>query len=1123
MKPLMRTSNILLLLSMMVFLGSRSTSAADWYMKMREKGAAVRADAKRVAIPLPDLGIEDFTFATWVKTDQPGVIFSVSSPHGSAGGGFGKLLYIPKDKFQLEVCSVGILRGTTVVTDSEWHHVAIVGGSGVFAMYVDGQLEVETNCRKTVEDRSGWVSKFGGFPRDGGTFDGCIDDARFYARQLGPQEIAKLAEADASIDIDGLLAHWPLDDDCIDRLAKQREITEVGQVEFVEGRLGKAAKFTRGDLIEFQPTELRRQYPDSIALEEMLDSVDADVRQEMTAERSAGIWGPGWSIASASEIAQRHVWALHAQIRSEPQPAELATFRNAADRVKTDDDLLQLRAIYRRLLQRDRLAVAVDAERLDALQIAIDQIQAVDQTAAAARKYQDRFDTIEAEKKSFLSLGIDRSLDRSFDIDRYREDLAELRRAMMLLENPIRDFEKIVFVKRYTFTSSHFYTDHVDGARRGGGNISILDLKSGEVTDLLPDMSHGVFGRFDLSFDAKRIVFDWKGDPDAGFRIYEVGIDGKGLRQLTFPPEDEEERIAKFDRNPGRRGAYHHQTDDMHPCYLPDGGICFTSSRCEYGILCNGDGALTTTVLYRMDGDGQDMQKLTNSAVSEFSPTVMEDGSILYTRWEYIDKPHLPAKCLWAMKPDGTGSREIYGNDIMYPPSMVFARQIPGHSNQFVMIGAPHYPAAAIGTVIRVDTTKNIRTTEPMTYITPWVDVRQEGGWNHLENGEWTRHSQGPLYEDPYPLSGSLFLVSHNPGQPWNTPDAYGLWVIDELGNHVRIYQDQTYSSWGATPLRVRRRPPVQPSMRDEKLAARGLAVCMVTDVTHGMEGIEDGDVKWIRVMEQIPRPWSCQRTWDGESLTQLISGGSLGAKAMYGVVPVEEDGSAHFYVPADRNIYFQALDENFMELQRERTYINYRPGEQRSCIGCHETPNETPTVRSATPLALSRPAQMPQAQPGDSTARRTFYFPRDVQPVLDKYCVRCHGEKQQEANLDLRGELTAKTSRSYDALLRYISTCGEGAGFAQTVYYPAKTIGSHKSRLAWKLLNGCTGMDQPLRDVDFAAFVKIVTWIDANGVYYPSYWGRRDIRYKDHPNFRIEPTFEQAIGTVPPLPESHR
>ena len=63
---------------------------------------------------------------------------------------------------------------------------------------------------------------------------------------------------------------------------------------------------------------------------------------------------------------------------------------------------------------------------------------------------------------------------------------------------------------------------------------------------------------------------------------------------------------------------YFHQTDDMHPCYLPDGRIVFTSTRCEYGTLCDAPDHLATAVLYRVDSDGRNMVRLTNSAVSEF-------------------------------------------------------------------------------------------------------------------------------------------------------------------------------------------------------------------------------------------------------------------------------------------------------------------------------------------------------------------------------------------------------------------------------------------------------------------------------------------------------------------------
>ncbi len=699
-----------------------------------------------------------------------------------------------------------------------------------------------------------------------------------------------------------------------------------------------------------------------------------------------------------------------------------------------------------------------------------------------------------------------------------------------LLPNDHLQAQKLIFVKRYTYHSSHFYTDFIDGCGRFGGNLSVLDLKTGEVIDLIPEMKHGIFGRFDVHFHASRIVFDWKEAEGKGFRIYEIDIDpdtgarAGAPRQLTFPPDDEQERIKKYDnhQNGGTARIYYHQTDDMHPCYLPDGGIVFTSSRCEYGTLCDAPDHLATAVLFRMDGDGGNMEQLTNSAVSEFSPSIMQDGRILYTRWEYVDKGQLGIKCLWAMRPDGSGSVEIYGNDIHLPPTFLHGRQIPGQSNMFVMLGTPHYPQSGIGTVIRVDTTQNIRTRAPMTYMTPYVDIRQEPGWNHYEDGQWRRHTRGPLYMDPYPLAEDLFLVAHNPDKDWDDPRAYGLYLINDAGVHQPLHVDPEISCWQPIPLQTRSVPPVQVAPRDETLAKKQLATCFVHDIYHGMEGIERGEVKYIRVMEQIPRPWDCRQFWDGVGHTDLISRGTaLAAKAMHGVVPVYEDGSAHFYVPADRNIYFQALDENFMEVQRERTYVNYRPGEQRSCIGCHEQPNSLPVAqRSAT--AMKRGPVMPGPQPGDSTGQQVIHFPSYVQPVLDRHCVTCHGSRDPEGGLDLTGTLTDRFSRSYENILKrgLIKTYREASDWGGSPYAPPKTIGSHASGFITALREGeqHKELDLPLAD-----FARLATWVDASGVYYGSYWGRRRLKYRDHPNFRPIPSFAEALSTVCPLPVDQR
>jgi hypothetical protein len=144
--------------------------------------------------------------------------------------------------------------------------------------------------------------------------------------------------------------------------------------------------------------------------------------------------------------------------------------------------------------------------------------------------------------------------------------------AQVLLDQGI---EELLFIRRLTFDGDHIYTEYVNSRWMPGGGLCVLDLRTGNVREIVPELTRtGVVGWFDLSFDAQRIVFDFKAGPDEGYRIYEVNVDGTGLRQLTFPEESETELVVKY-----RRG-YHHGTDDMEPCYLPDGGIVFATTRC---------------------------------------------------------------------------------------------------------------------------------------------------------------------------------------------------------------------------------------------------------------------------------------------------------------------------------------------------------------------------------------------------------------------------------------------------------------------------------------------------------------------------------------------------------------
>jgi len=717
------------------------------------------------------------------------------------------------------------------------------------------------------------------------------------------------------------------------------------------------------------------------------------------------------------------------------------------------------------------------------------------------------------------------------------------------------DLSAVLFVKRFSYTSNHYYTEFINSAWKPGGNLCILHPGTGAVRELLPQMSSGVFGRFDLSFDARRVVFDWKAGPQEGYRIYEVNTDGTGLRQLTFPAADEAALSATYRKRP----SYHHGTDDMHPCYLPDGGIAFISTRCRYGILCDPADDFTTTVLYRMDGDGKNMRPLSNSALSESSPVMLPDGRLMYTRWEYVDKGAVAVKCLWAMRPDGTASQEIYGNDIAVPTTMAFGRPIPGAASAYVFLGTPHYPQNGVGTVVRLDLSKPIRTTGPMAYITPDVDIRTEDGFHFRDRaGVWRQdpEGRGRLFRDPYPLSPSLFLVSHKPaGEGWAAAAGYGLYVLDGSGEVAEVYRDPAISCFLPVPLAPRPVPPVLHSPCDAGLAARGLAVCLVQDVYHGLTGVPRGTVRYLRVLEQVPRPWSVQMKDGGDEYDQqhiVISKDThLGLKVQHGVVPVEDDGSAHFLVPAGRNLFFQALDADYLAVQTERTFVNYMPGEKRACVGCHETPESAARVQAArarrtVPKAFARAPQSPGPQPGETTGQRALHYPSDVQPVFDRHCVACHRGEKPSGEIDLTATPTKFFCRSYEALVpeRRRGANNRDPGLLGLVigenhpktgnvsYLPAWSLGSHTSVLAALLgapaAHFTDGQQaararrlarqhrEVSRNVTPEERLRVTNWIDTNAQYYGSYLGRRNLeKYGGLPDFRKVPSFAEAVGVT--------
>ncbi len=1094
--------------------------AAQWYhkqatwletrlgfMESRQRNASIR-----VKPYLLDFGRDDFTLAAWIRTRSGGTILA-KAPDGDTWAPQGKSWFVRDGRLCYDIGWVGVVTSRGSVADGNWHHVALTKQGDRIAFYIDGQpdgsgsLQGESDPQNHVL-KAGFTN--GNFPSPSG-FTGALDDLAMISGTLPAEAIARLAAGESVAGQARLVGYWPFNGNARESQGQFAPVTVKGQISWCKGRDSQALALNGHDTIILAAHQETAEYEKPLRACLERDFPDDQSRREMNWEDEDQIWTRPWPYGHWPELAGRYARATR---------RDQALYDQAISLVDGVNNLTGLQKI-RNLYLQSRMVAAFRNETIscqpDNLEKTVRYI-----LSALPDKFPQGYAYLAdlAALKKDIATGVSHHPGIQW-IDSVSDELKHIRQEILVKHNPLLDFDELIFIKRYTYQSSHYYTDYIDGCDYYGGNLCILSLKDGAVRELIPSMANGIFGRFDLSYDGRRIVFDWKRDNDSGFRIYEVGADGTGLRQLTFTPEDEPGRIRRYSHPAmkswaGRPVTYRHFTDDMHPCYLPDGGICFISTRCEYGILCDGPDLFSTTVLYRMDADGDQMEKLSNSSVSEAAPSIMNDGRVLYTRWEYVDKGAVSVKCLWAMNPDGTGSAEIFGNDIAVPTTLLFGRAVPGNNHQFITLATPHCcPIPGLGAVLRIDTRQDIRTTDPIHYVTPDIQIDPTGHtWlRHRRDGQWVNDREGPIYKDPYPLSEHMILTAHNPDKPWNDPIAYGLYLLDDFGNCAPIYIDPDISCWQPVPLRARSRPPVIQSNRDEQLARQNLAHCIVTDVYRGMEGVKRGTIKYLRINEQVPRPWSARRKWGGDEYDQqhavITKATHLGLKVQHGIVPVHEDGSASFLVPADRNIFFQALDENYMEVQRERTYVNYRPGEIRSCVGCHEQTRFAPATPVKVARALRLPPVMPGPQPGEISGARPLHYPTDVQPILDRHCIRCHGGEKPEANFDLTGTPTTLFCRSYESILdrKLITVIGENHPKWENVHYlPPYSLGSHRSQLVAQLLKGHNDVELSPQEM-----VRLVTWVDSNGQYYGSYFGRRNIQYHNLPDFRPAPDFEIA------------
>ena len=619
----------------------------------------------------------------------------------------------------------------------------------------------------------------------------------------------------------------------------------------------------------------------------------------------------------------------------------------------------------------------------------------------------------------------------------------------------------ILFVKRQSYQGIHIYDTYYQwhpgggiyvlenpGASRGEQKVrAVIDAATAET------LGEGVYCDPELSWDARRVLFCFKGKKDGNTFIYEIGVDGTGLKQLT----DSTECVASC----GRHVSHH----DVGPAYLPDGRIVFTSTRLNGLVPCNNT---AVDILHVMNADGSDLHPISVNNVNEFDPSILPDGRILYGRWEYVDKTALTQQTLWTIYPDGSNETAFFANNLVRPEAFLDARPVPGSANLIAASLSRHNstPRGSVG-VVNVHISKNA----PAAIAS-------------FDNPQDPTIDTGDSCE-PWPLSEDVLLFSGRPkGAKRNVIE-----IMSRSGQREVVYSDPDICVHSPMLINARRRPPIidRQIKPDETTGA-----FFVQDIYQGLTGVKRGEVKWLRVIEETSRAsGSTDVGKNPYNQTFLLSAAlAFSVKNYLGIVPVEEDGSAYFEVPSGRAVYLQALDAEGRMIQSMRTFVQASPGVTRSCIGCHEHKFSTARNMGNKPILHRKPVKLKPESWGSGFVD----YPSMVQPILDKHCVGCHGgEKGMRAGLDLSGGWTEHFSISYENLVNRRTTqvtadliagidCMNGTARWSAQIFGPRSHGSGAAPLADILVSGHKGRIKSLTRTERDL---LMAWIDTNGLYH--------------------------------------
>jgi len=713
-----------------------------------------------------------------------------------------------------------------------------------------------------------------------------------------------------------------------------------------------------------------------------------------------------------------------------------------------------------------------------------------------------------------------------------------LRRQIMFADPSLTEIDRILFLGRACYAGSRltnrWNTDRMGGhfatqnfgfnTIHGGGIFTITDWRGKNPTiknliegrTVVPGaegrlagrkLDYGSFHSPELDVDGQTVYFShsgsqehrWIWSPDTSFNLFKMQVDGSDIMQLTDGPHN-----------------------DFDPCPLPDGRVVFISERRGGFIRCFTEGAwlrVTTYVLHSMKADGSDIYPLSFFETSEWQPSVDNNGMLVYTRWDYVDRENCLGSLFWTCFPDGRDPRAPTGNyplpwhtlnhnplsrmtsvekplrelddfdrtksyteladDVEFligkkhgdhrfgtcpdapsalPMTQMHIRAIPD-SHKYILTAAPHH-GETFGSLCILDLReKNDYHMNQLRRITPYVPFPE---------------SEAPMrgqyhYGAPLPLSEDLFLCN-----AWED-----LVVLDRFGNEELICEreilpigyDPRLRLTKPFPVRPRKVPPIIPrqtTQGEDFVSADHTATIGVMNVNLSHLPLPpDRPIKRLRVLQVILKP----NPWMDKPFIGYVTENT--PRIPLGTVPVEDDGSVFFEAPPNKQLLFQILDENDMAVQTMRSATYIHSGERLVCTGCHEpTQSVVPSVPIAK--AFRRPPSKLEPEIGQ-VEPVTFY--RTVQPVFEKSCVGCHQERQASSQKGGPVKMDFGDLRPYvfvyaGGMLGTTVRSGEAGGSRAM----PGSVGAANSRLGRALLS-----DTHRDAVSAEDRRRIILWLDAN------------------------------------------